>query len=144
MGRAGLVCDSPVRFDSTQIDEVTYETYYHFPPAVAFGVLTLFTLLWIASIQTAAGENTAFAYQGRRGAADALINTWTGKLEYPNGGPSPRSIKVTSTAIQQPSAMSTGWRWPRLIKTSPLFIKVGHHSSFRSDPLARAANWVTR
>jgi len=25
---------------------------------VAFGVLTLFTLLWIASIQTAAGENT--------------------------------------------------------------------------------------
>ena len=41
---------------------------------VAFGVLTMLTSVWIAATQTAAGQNTAFTYQGRLTADGAPAN----------------------------------------------------------------------
>jgi hypothetical protein len=41
---------------------------------VRFGVLTLLTLVWIAAPQRAAGQNTAFTYQGRLNAGGGPAN----------------------------------------------------------------------
>ncbi len=41
---------------------------------VAFGILTLFTLAWIATAQTAAGQNTGFTYQGRLNVSGSPAN----------------------------------------------------------------------
>src|SRR6185369_8131211 len=41
---------------------------------VRFGLLTLLTLVWIAAIQTAAGQSAAFTYQGQLREAGVPVN----------------------------------------------------------------------